>query len=371
MQMARNIGAPGSAVAQLSTDFEPWRLAMFTRSTGRVAQTAAWVALVAASAAAQGITQPRQGQGGSVVQGAAGTSGSTGDKGLEHCDQPMGAVAVVEPQAQVLSALMRYNLSSPVGLIRLMIQQSNCFLVVERGVGMQNLMQERQLARAGEAREGSNMGGGQMVAADFVLTPSVVFSENNAGGYGAAVGGIFHHSALGAVAGGVKFKEAQTSMLLADARSGIQVAAAEGSTKKADLGVGGLLFAGGGGGAAGGYGNTNEGKIIAAAFLDNYNKVVGAVRNDPSLQRHVGTLRQEAAAGGQLKAGPVLNEGDVVVPKIGNVQLLAQPADSAKVVATLARSDELVVIGASKDGYVNVQGSAASGWVKVILVQKR
>jgi len=37
--------------------------------------------------------------------------------------------------------LSRYNLRSPVGLIRMMIQQSNCFIVVERGVGMQNRMQ--------------------------------------------------------------------------------------------------------------------------------------------------------------------------------------------------------------------------------------
>jgi hypothetical protein len=31
------------------------------------------------------------------------------------------------------------------------------------------------------------------------------------------------------VVGGLKFKEAQTSMLVADARSGVQVASAEGS----------------------------------------------------------------------------------------------------------------------------------------------
>jgi len=31
-------------------------------------------------------------------------------------------------------------------LLRLMIQQSNCFQIVERGVAMQNLMQERALA---------------------------------------------------------------------------------------------------------------------------------------------------------------------------------------------------------------------------------
>jgi curli production assembly/transport component CsgG len=331
---------------------------------------AACAALMAAPARGQGITKPKQGQGGSVVKGAAGTDGSKGDNGLEHCDKPIGAMAVVEPQSQVITALLRYRLSSPVGLIRLMIQQSNCFIVVERGAGLQNLQQERQLAAAGEARQGSNLGGGQMVAADFVLTPSVVFSENNAGGLGGAVGGIFGGKAA-AVAGGLKFKEAQTSMLVADSRSGVQVAAAEGSTKKADLRLGAGLFGGGGGAAGGGYGNTNEGKIIAAALMDNYNNVVQVVRNDPSLQRNVGTLKQEAAAGGTTKAGAVFNEGDVVVPKIANIKMLGQPLDTGKVVATLGRGEELVVIGAEKDGYVNVQGATASGWVKTVLVSKR
>jgi hypothetical protein len=95
------------------------------------------------------------------------------------------------------------------------------------------------------------------------------------------------------------------------------------------------------------------------------------VRNDPSLQRSVGTLKQEAAAGGSTRAGAVFNEGDVLAPKIANVKLLAEPADAAKVLGTLSRSDELVVIGAEKDGFVNVQGAEASGWIKVVLVQKR
>jgi hypothetical protein len=190
---------------------------------------------------------------------------------------------------------------------------------------------------------------------------------------GAGVAGVFGRraAAVGAVAGGIKFKEAQTSMLVADARSGVQVAAAEGSTKKADLRLGGMLFGGAGGAAGGGYGNTNEGKIIAAAFMDNYNNVVKTVRNDPSLIRSVGTLKQEATAGGQTKSGAVFNEGDVLVPKIANVKLMATPSDTAKVLATLARGDELVVIGDVKDGYVNVQSSTASGWIKVVLADKR
>ena len=345
---------------------------MYTR-TRHVMIVTSCVILVSAYAAAQGITQPKQGQGGSVVQGAAGTEGGVGDNGLEHCAKPMGAMAVVEPQNEIIYALRRYNLSSPVGLIRMMIQQSNCFIVVERGVGMQNLMQERQLASAGESRQGSNMGGGQMVAADFVMTPSVVFSENNAGGAGGAVAGLLGRraAAVGAVAGGIKFKEAQTSMLVADSRSGVQVAAAEGSTKKADLRLGAGLFGGGMAAAGGGYGNTNEGKIIAAAFMDNYNSVVKVVRNDTSLQRNVGTLKQEAAAGGTKKGGAVFSEGDVLSPKIANVRLMSDASDSSKPVATLARDAELVVIGGEKDGFINVQGATASGWVKIVLVQKR
>jgi hypothetical protein len=358
----RNLGDMSGRMSMVTTEFR----------LGLVIAFAATLAVASARAVqGQGITQPKQGQGGSVVKGAAGTEGGVGDKGLQHCEKPMGAMAVVEPQSQILIALRRYNLSSPVGLIRLMIQQSNCFIVVERGVGMQNLMQERQLAAGGEARQGSNMGGGQMVAADFVMTPSVVFSENNAGGLGAGAATMFG-SKVGAIAGGLKFKEAQTSMLVADSRSGVQVAAAEGSTKKADLRLGGALFGGGGGAAAGGYGNTNEGKIIAAAFMDNYNNVVGVVRGDASLQRNVGTLKQEAAAGGVAKsAGAMFNEGDVLVPKIANVKLFAQPSETSKVAATLARGEELVVIGAEKDGYINVQGASASGWVKSVLVQKR
>src|SRR5687768_7001000 len=244
--------------------------------------------------AAEGPLAEKKGQGGSEIQGSAGPGGSQGANGLEHCDKPMGALAVVEPQDYVSQSLSRYGLQSPTGLIRMMVQQSNCFIVVERGIGMQNMMQERALQESGELRTNSNMGGGQMVSADFVLTPAVVFSENNAGGVGGALGGLLGGkggSVLGAVAGGLKFKEAQTSMLVADSRSGVQVAAAEGSTKKADLAIGGMLFGGGGGAAAGGYGNTNEGKIIAAAFMDNYNGVVRSVRADSSLQRNVGTLK--------------------------------------------------------------------------------
>ncbi len=329
---------------------------------------------LSATAHAQGITDMKKGQGGSAVQGSAGPSGAIGAASdLERCDKPMGALAVVEPQSHVLSMLSRYRLGSPSGLIRLMVQQSNCFLVVERGVGMQNMMQERALDKSGELRQGSNMGGGQMAAADFVMTPAVVFSEDNAGGVGAAVGGLGGHLGtagriFGAAAGGLKFKEAQTSMLLADARSGIQVAAAEGNASKADFRLGGLFGVAGVAGALGGYSHTNEGKMIAASLADNYNGIVHAVRANPSLQREVGALNEEA--GKRVKAGDVFNEGDVLRPKIGNVKILAQPSEAAPAVGTLAKNEELIFMGREQDGFVSVETSKGAGWVKKVLVTR-
>jgi hypothetical protein len=313
----------------------------------------------------------RQGAGGSEVQGSAGPSGAQNSNGLQKCDKPMGAMAVVEPQDEVTQSLARFNLQSPTGLIRLMVQQSNCFIVVERGVAMKNMQQERALAESGELRQGSNMGGGQMVGADFVLSPAVVFSEGNAGGIGGAAASLFGNKnpALGALAGGLKFKEAQTSMLVTDARSGVQVAAAEGSARKADLKLGALLVASGAGTAAalGGYQNTNEGKVIAASFTDNFNNIVMAVRNNPSLQREVGTLADEA--GKKTKGGAVFNEGDTVVPKIAT-KLYATPADGGKVVAALNKGDEMIFTGEEKDGFMKVESGSGAGWVKKILVTR-
>lgn len=330
------------------------------------------------AAVAGSLTGMKQGEGGSAVKGGAGTSGNTADStGLAHCDKPMGALAVVEPQDYVMSALSRYNLQSPVGIIRLMVQQSNCFIVVERGQGMQNMMQERALNESGELRQNSNMGGGQMVSADFIMTPSVVFSDNNAGGGGAALGGLLGGlvggragAVVGGMAGGVKFKEAQTSMLLADARTGVQVAAAEGSAKKADLALGGFMFGGGVGGGLGGYSSTNEGKVIAASLVDNYNNIVAVVKNDPSLQRNVGSLAQEAAAGGKKKGGAVFNEGDVLRPKINNVRIMSNASDASKVVAKLTKADELIYMGKEESGFIKVESGKGGGWVKKILVRR-
>ena len=108
-----------------------------------------------------------------------------------------------------MQALSKYNLPAPSNLLRLMIQQSGCFQVVERGLGMQNMMQERQMQQGGQLQSNSNVGGGQMVSADFIMTPEVNFKESNTGGAGmlGGMGALFGPIGMiaGAVASNLKF----------------------------------------------------------------------------------------------------------------------------------------------------------------------
>lgn len=328
---------------------------------------------VASTAALAVGAQTTLGKGGSMASGGAGPNGQSqgASDQLEHCDAPKGTLAVVEPQTQIGANLQRYGLGSPTPVIRTIIQQSNCFQIVERGVGMGNMMQERALGASGELQRDQNIGKGQMVAADFIVTPSVVFSENNAGGIGGALGGLIgggRGQAIGAIAGGLKFKQAETSMLLVDSRSGIQVAAAQGSAEARDFAIGGALL-GGISAAGGGYSNTNEGKVIVASFLDNWNNIVRNIRNNPSLvQARAGVASQQnAAASVKANAGAA---GDVMVPKIAGVKVLRQPRDGGGDLQTLGRNDEVILAGDEQNGYTKVTTSRGDGWVKSILLRK-
>lgn len=297
------------------------------------------------------------GRGSGPVTGSAGPQGSQGaSTQLEKCAKLLGTLAVNEPQDAVSAALRGYGLTSPTGLIRLIIQQSGCFTVVERGRAMQNIMQERALAESGQLQAGSNIGRGQLVVADFVLTPDVVFSNNNAGGVGAAIGG------------GLRFKQAQTSMLVSDARSGIQVAAASGSSQKTDFAIGGILGGVGGGLGLGAYENTAEGKVVSASFLDNWNQIVRAIRDNPSLvQAQSAASQANAAASLQANAA---GAGDVMVPRIAGVRVLKTPADNGALLVQLNRNDEVIFDGKEENGYLKVTTSNGDGWVKKTLMKK-
>lgn len=217
-----------------------------------------------------------------VATGAAGgASAENANTELERCDSSLGTISLVENQTAGWYTILtqQYRLPPTSQLLRLMIQQSNCFIVVERGAaGMGAMARERALMDSGEMRGGSNLGKGQMVASDYGLSPEVIFNQSDAGGMGGAIGGRAG-GIFGALAAATKTREAAVMLALVDNRSGVQVSASEGSSSKTDWGGMGALFGGSAGASLGGYTRTAEGKVIAAAFMDAYNQMVRSLRN--------------------------------------------------------------------------------------------
>lgn len=232
-----------------------------------------------------------------VATGSAGGSNAqNANSGLERCDASLGTMAIYEDRQEPWYHQLTndYRLPSTVPVIRLLAQQSNCFVVVERGKALKNMMQERQLAESGEMRSGSKFGKGQMVAADYTVTPSITFSAKDTGGAKAIVGGLFG-SVAGALAGGFKHSDASTVLTMIENRSGVQLAAAEGSARNTDYSLLGGMFGGSAGGAAGAYGKTPEGKVLVAAFTDSMNNLIKALKSYKAQ-----TVKGGLGTGGQL-----------------------------------------------------------------------
>lgn len=211
---------------------------------------------------------------------AGGANAQNANSQLESCSTPVGTMAVEEDDgAYWFRTMSQYGVRSTVPIIRLLAQQSNCFVVVERSRrGLKHIKREREFENSGELRNQSNFGKGQLVAADYTIIPSLVFSEKNSGGLGGALGGVLG-SVGAAVGGSLKFSDAQSLFTLVDNRSGVQVAAAEGSARGSSigglLGLGGRKFSG----AIGSYANTPESKVIVSAMMDAFNNLARATKN--------------------------------------------------------------------------------------------
>lgn len=207
---------------------------------------------------------------------------------IPTCAKPLGTISVLEPE-DATDWWTGQQLPAPSKLIKVFISKSRCFTLVDRGAGLDAAQRERALGASGELRGRSNVGKGQMKAADYVMVPDLISANSNAGGnaIGGLLGGLVGGRA-GAVLGGVdlKRKTADVVLTVTDVRSTEQVAMAEGSAKKTDLGwgAGGGLFGYSGFGAAGasGYANTEIGQVITLAYLQAYTDIVAQLGGLPA-----------------------------------------------------------------------------------------
>jgi hypothetical protein len=185
-------------------------------------------------------------------------------------------------------------------LIRLAVQQSNCFVIT--GIGNQatsallnNITAQQR--ESGEYRAGSKQHKGQRVAADYLLEPQVIVNNEATSGSSGGIGGSLVNIGLsaaglgglgnavgGAVSGAMVTKTTDVALTLTDIRSTVQIATAQGSATANNMDAygglwGGVLGSGGGALGLGTFQKTPEGQAAAAAFFDAYNNLVLSLRN--------------------------------------------------------------------------------------------
>lgn len=193
---------------------------------------------------------------------------------IPHCTKRLGTITIVDGDDS--NGWTQANLAPPQKLLKVIVQKSGCFGLVDRGAGMDAAARERALNQSMGLQHGSNVGQGQIKAADYVLVAEVGSADSNTGGGGAAglIGGLVGGQ-VGGLIGGFRTKKLESDVVLSitDVRTS-ESNSFEGHAAKNDLtwGAGGAI--GFGGAVGGGYEDTDIGRIVTQAFIVAYSDMV-------------------------------------------------------------------------------------------------
>jgi curli biogenesis system outer membrane secretion channel CsgG len=276
---------------------------------------------------------------------------------LPRCDHPLGRAAIQEPETRWWEGL---GLSNPEALLKLFALRSGCLRIVDRNAGLAMHNEETGLNASGDLQRGSNIGRGQVAAADYFIIPDIANSNRNSGGsnIGGALGG-FLPGGFGALAGGIHIKksEAHTLITLEDARTTEQLYVAEGNAQKSDMSFGGGggmgSWSGFGALAGSGYSDTDIGKVISAAYFNAFVDLVHYMQ-----QQQPGQEAASAPAASQRTTAPI--------------QVRAGPSSTAKVVYSLAAGASVYPTGQRNGVWMEVDDENGNrGWVPSTMTTSR
>lgn len=275
------------------------------------------------------------------------TKGSTKTAEIPVCGKVLGTIALVDGDGQGWKA---YQLGAPSTLLKTFISKSGCFKLVNRGAGMEAIQREQALAGEGNLQRGSNVGGGQIKSADWLLVADVAGQNQNSGGsaVGAIAGGMLgsRFGGLGALAGGIKTNkvEAQTVISLVNTRTSEEEYNIEGFAKKSDFSWGAGGFAGWAGAGGGAYASTDVGKVVGLAFLDAYRQLVTQM--------------------GGLNADVVASAPRQSFVAISSAEMKRSPSKSSSTVRTLDSGMMVYPLGGKEDMWWEVEDENGNvGWV--------
>ncbi len=275
------------------------------------------------------------------------TKGSTKTAEIPVCGKVLGTIALVDGDGQGWKA---YQLGAPSTLLKTFISKSGCFKLVNRGAGMEAIQREQALAGGGNLQRGSNVGGGQIKSADWLLVADVAGQNQNSGGsaVGAIAGGMLgsRFGGLGALAGGIKTSkvEAQTVISLVNTRTSEEEYNIEGFAKKSDFSWGAGGFAGWAGAGGGAYASTDVGKVVGLAFLDAYRQLVTQM--------------------GGLNAKVVASAPRQSFVAIASVDMKRSPSKSSSTVRTLDSGMMVYPLGGKEEMWWEVEDENGNvGWI--------
>ncbi len=224
--------------------------------------------IAAGPVAAQKLAKPSSGQ---RLQEATAND-------VPHCARKLGTLSIVDGDTSSVTGA--WNLAPPSKLLKVLVQRSGCFNLVDRGAGLNAAERERALGGNLGLQRGSNVGQGQVKAADYVLVAEVQGANSNTSGSGAAAGiGGLLGGRVGGLLGGIKSKkmEANTVLSLTNVRTTETIATEEGYAAKNNLSLGGGGFFAVAGAVGGGYDNTDIGRIVTLSFIQAYSKLVSGL----------------------------------------------------------------------------------------------
>src|SRR3954470_12754944 len=103
---------------------------------------------------------------------------------VPHCARKLGTLSIANGDDP--SGWTQNSLAPPERLLRVLVQRSGCFNIVDRGTGLNAAARERDIGAGLGHQRGSNVGMGQIRAADYVLVAEIQGANSNVSGSGAA-----------------------------------------------------------------------------------------------------------------------------------------------------------------------------------------
>jgi curli biogenesis system outer membrane secretion channel CsgG len=290
---------------------------------------------------------------------------------IPHCTRSLGTAAVrIPPEAK--DWWSGQNLASPETVVKAIVQASGCFTLVDRGAAMALADEERARAASGNLRRGSNIGRGQVRAADYIVYPTIMSDNSHAGhtGFGGLLGLIPGIGGIASVVVGglnISKKTADVHIELVDVRSSVVSGSADGHAKKNDIGWGGggATVGTNGFGAFGatGYTDTEIGQVIMAAYVDAYTKLV--------VQLGAATSPLPAVAGSNSPAAvQTAPQESTTTIRVGTLR--ATPAIAGRIVRQVPAGTTLYPTGAKSGSWIEVADEVGSrGWISSLSVNQQ